>query len=98
MFQTLLKNVALGAVRHFLTGIGGSLVMDGYISADQNTQAVGWIMGLLGIAWSAYEKYKAHKAQQNTVAAPAAPVQSDGLTGARAPLIPVDVRPLDPIR
>lgn len=99
MFQTLIKNIALGAARHFLTGIGGSLVAQGYISADDNNQAVGAIMLVGGIAWSAYEKYAAHKAAQNAAPAPAvAPTPDNGLTGATAPLTAVEARPLAPIQ
>lgn len=84
MFQDLLKNVALGALRHFLTGLGGALVADGYLSTDQSTQAVGAAIALAGLAWSAYQKYQTQKAT--------------GLTGNAAPVVPVEVKPLDPVK
>ena len=99
MFQALLKNIALGALRHFLTGLGGSMVADGYITADENTQAVGAIMCLVGIVWSGWHKYKDHKNAVAAVtnAAPAPTPVSDW-TGATVKTVPVETRPLDPIR
>lgn len=62
MFQTLLANIVTGFIRHSLTTLGGGLVASGYISSDQDSQAIGAILTVLGIAWSAWQKYKAQPA------------------------------------
>lgn len=97
MFQSLFAKIAWGIIRHTITTLGGGLVADGVLSNDENSQLVGAVMTVLGIAWSGYEKYKAHK---NAVVATPAPAstRSDDLTGATATLTAVDVRPLAPIQ
>jgi hypothetical protein len=84
MFQSLIKNIALGAVRHFLTGLGAAAVTYGYMSADDSNQAVGAAMLLVGFAWSGWQKYQTHKAT--------------GLTGATVVDTPVEVKPLPPVQ
>lgn len=84
MFQSLIKNIALGAVRHFVSGIAGAAVLDGYMTQDDSVKTVGAVMLLIGQAWSAWQKYQAHKAT--------------GLTGATVRDVPVEVKTLPPVQ
>lgn len=62
---SLLRMLVMGAARHALTGIAGSLVTAGALSSDQTAQFVqiggGIVVWLAGYAWSAANK-KAVKA------------------------------------
>lgn len=84
MFDNLLFNIAMGALRHALTAGGGALVTQGIITNDQANWAVGAVVALVGLAWSAIEKYKASKA--------------NGVTGATVVDTPVEVKDLPPIK
>lgn len=67
MFSELVKDIFLGAVRHFATFGGGYLMAHGIITCTQAdlsmnacSQLNDWIGSVCffgGLAWSAYEKY-----------------------------------------
>lgn len=47
----------LGALaRHGLTMAGGWLVAQGYLTSSEETQALGALIALGGVAWSAFQK------------------------------------------
>ncbi len=46
----------LALLRHGLTVAGGYLVAQDLTTNDEITSAAGWIVGLLGMAWSIYRK------------------------------------------
>lgn len=59
LFQSLWDLIAQqiqGTLRHFLNGLGGALVADGYLTNDQSTAIVGGLMALAAVAWSWWEK------------------------------------------
>lgn len=58
----LIIRLALAAVKKLLSIGGGALVTDGILTSDQNSQAIGAVMTLVGIAWEAYQTWQTHKA------------------------------------
>jgi len=55
MKQVALK-ITLGYVRHLLTGIGGAMVAQGQMTNSQETQIIGGVLALIGLAWSHFTK------------------------------------------
>ncbi len=84
MFQSLIFKIAMGALRHGLTALGGALVTDGILTSDQSNWAIGAIIALAGLAWSGLEKWQAQKAT--------------GTTGAVVRDVPVEVKDLPPVQ
>lgn len=58
----IVGNIVLGMLRHGLTSVSGGLVAHGYLTGDQQQQAVGAILTVIGIGFSVYDKYAAKKA------------------------------------
>lgn len=50
-----------GALRALLATIGGALVANGHITAEQNQMLAGAIVSLLVVGWSVWQKRKAKK-------------------------------------
>jgi uncharacterized membrane protein YebE (DUF533 family) len=84
MFDNLLFNIAMGALRHALTAGGGAMVADGILTSAQSNWAVGAVVALVGLAWSGWEKWQAQK--------------STGTTGAVVRDTPVEVKDLPPVQ
>lgn len=63
MFDSLLKNISLGVVRHLVGGLGAVLITDGYITKADSDSLMGSAMFVAALGWSIYEKWKAKKAQ-----------------------------------
>lgn len=55
----LLQSITGSVMRHLLTGIGGVLVAQGWVSAeDWEKLLAGAIVAVAGLAWSFIEKWK----------------------------------------
>ncbi len=50
------KEQILGIVRHFLTFVGGIVVVKGYMSDAVVTEITGAVMTLAGAIWSVFDK------------------------------------------
>lgn len=74
--NNLFSNIVAGLLRHALTYGGGMLVSAGYLDADQNSQIVGAVLTIIGVAWSAYQKQAVKKSIGPT--APIIPVVDGG--------------------
>jgi hypothetical protein len=61
MFEKLIANVGMGAVRHFATALGGYLVAQGLADQSQVQPLIGSLMFLAGLGFSAYDKWAAKK-------------------------------------
>lgn len=48
--------IVMGVVRHLITALGGALVANGSINAEQNTELVGAVITVLGIVASVVAK------------------------------------------
>ena len=49
----MIKRIALGQIRHFLTTVGGAFVSQGYISGDELNTIIGAAVIIIGALWSA---------------------------------------------
>jgi hypothetical protein len=58
----LILRLAFAGIKKLLSIGGGALVTDGILTSDQNSQAIGAVMTLVGIAWEAYQTWQTHKA------------------------------------
>jgi len=59
--NSIAGKILLGVIRHFVTGAFAGVVAHGYMTKDQNQQAIGAVMVLLTIGLSAYDKIQSHK-------------------------------------
>jgi len=50
------KEQILGIVRHFLTFVGGIVIVKGYMDNALVTEVTGAIMTLVGAVWSVFDK------------------------------------------
>jgi len=57
--ESIIGKIALGVVRHVVTGWGGALVVHGWATQDQANQLVGAVMVIVPIAFSIYDKMQA---------------------------------------
>lgn len=57
--KTAFFKIAMGYVRHALTGFGGALVTKGVMNGQQELAIIGGIMAALGVAWSHFSKLPA---------------------------------------
>jgi hypothetical protein len=57
-----LKSLIGGFLRHALTTLGGTLIADGYLTAQDSQLIIGGAMALFGVLWSAAQKFKTRKA------------------------------------
>lgn len=63
----LLTSITGSVMRHLLTGIGGVLVAQGWVSAeDWEKLLAGAILAVAGLLWSWYQKWQAAKATPPT--------------------------------
>ena len=63
----LLTSITGSVMRHLLTGIGGVLVAQGWVSAeDWEKLLAGAIVAVAGLLWSIYQKWKAAEATPPT--------------------------------
>lgn len=50
------KEQILGIVRHFLTFVGGIVIVKGYMDDTVVTEVTGAVMTLVGAVWSVFDK------------------------------------------
>lgn len=50
------KTVLAGLTRHAMTGVGGSLIANGYATSGQVELLTGGAVTLVGVIWSAMQK------------------------------------------
>lgn len=63
----LLTSITGSVMRHLLTGIGGILVAQGWVSAeDWEKLLAGAIVAVAGLLWSIYQKWKTAQATPPT--------------------------------
>jgi len=55
----MFKDVALGQLRHYLSGAGVYLIAQGVTDAGTWEQVIGAVMTIAGIGWSVIDKYLA---------------------------------------
>jgi len=67
---SILGNIALGVLRHFVTTAAGGLVANGYLTHDQAQQGAGAVMVIVALGFSVYDKMKARAAQQAALMTP----------------------------
>ncbi len=80
MFSSLIKDIALGAVRHVATAAGGWLVAQHILNCTAATAAagtcsdlngfIGSLCFLGGVAWSAYQKISSKRETAPATPAP----------------------------
>lgn len=54
--ERTMQSALAGVIRHLLTTLGGALVANGTLSADELSAAIGAVVTLVGIAWSIVSK------------------------------------------
>lgn len=59
MFEGLLNQIAMSAIRHGVTAGGAILVSDGLATSAQTTDLLGSVLFLAGFAWSVADKIMA---------------------------------------
>jgi len=53
------KEIVFGIIRHILTIAGGALVTKGLVDSAGLEQAIGGVIGVVGVIWSIVSKKKA---------------------------------------
>lgn len=54
--NSVIKDQALGLIRHILTFVGGIIVAKGLVSTSVETDIIGGVMTLIGAIWSIIDK------------------------------------------
>ena len=76
MLDNIISKVILGWIRHAITAFGAGLVTHGYLTTDQDQQAIGALMTLVPILFSAYDKWHAAASKQAALLQQAEALQS----------------------